>query len=232
METIEKTCPECSGPFLWRVGQKGVQTYCSQSCRLKYWRRERRAADPEKVRAEDRAAHYRNRDKRVARMRAYAEKHRDQMRQQGREWRAANLEYARDRDRARWAGDRRTKSNKERGVKAQQARLSTPWNGLLKSAEERARRKGVPFSIDRAWAEASWTGRCAVSGLPFKLGLRERGPKFWSPSIDRIKADIGYTPENCRFVLWAVNSFKHDATDEDMYLVAEALLKYRSSNKA
>lgn len=56
-------------------------------------------------------------------------------------------------------------------------------------------------------------------------------PRFFSPSIDRIVPALGYTPENCRFILWAVNAFKHDGTDDDMYRVAEALIAARKSVK-
>ncbi len=229
METAEKTCPECGTTFSHQVRYESKRAFCTQSCRLKRWRRERRAADPEKVRAEERAFYYANREKRKTKMRDWHARHRDGQNQKAREKWHENAEANHAIDRARWTGERREAGNKERAVKIQQARLDTPWYGLIKSAEERARRKAVPFSIDRGWAEARWTGRCEVTGLEFRLGQRERGPKFWSPSIDRIRAEIGYTPENCRFVLWAVNSFKHDATDEDMYLVAEALLKYRAS---
>lgn len=224
MNTIEKTCPECSTPFLWQVGRKGVQTFCSQSCRLKRWRRERRAADPDKVRAEDRAAHYRNREKRVARMKVYADKHREKIRRQGREWRAANVEYARDHDRQRWTGERRQKMNERHKVTLHEARVATPWKYLLITAAARAARKKVPFALTAEWAAARWTGRCEVTGLEFKIGQRTAGPKFWGPSIDRITPELGYTPDNCRFVLWAINSFKNSGTDEDMIIVARAIL--------
>jgi len=50
---------------------------------------------------------------------------------------------------------------------------------------------------------------------------------MYSPSIDRIDNSKAYTPDNCRFVLNCVNSFKHDGTDADIYRIAEALLLNR-----
>ena len=109
-------------------------------------------------------------------------------------------------------------------ARAQKARLASPWKELLHAARWRARKKNVPFELTNEWAAARWTGRCEVSGFEFSLGQRTSGPKFFSPSIDRIDAIKGYVSDNCRFVLWAVNSFKHDATDADMLLVARAIV--------
>lgn len=109
-------------------------------------------------------------------------------------------------------------------MKALQARVDTPWRGLLHAAQSRAKKRSLPYFLTEMWAAKRWTGLCEVTGLEFRLGQRGFGPKFWSPSIDKIDASKGYVPENCRFVLWGVNSFKHDATDEDMVLVARAIV--------
>lgn len=108
------------------------------------------------------------------------------------------------------------------------ARLITPWRPLVRSARLRALEKNVPFSLTHEWATARWTGRCELTGIEFKVGLRESGPKFFSPSIDRIEPVKGYVENNCRFVLWGINAFKHDATDADMFMVAEALMRKHS----
>ncbi len=51
----------------------------------------------------------------------------------------------------------------------------------------------------------------------------------FSPSIDRIDSSKGYTPDNCQFVLWAINVFKGDGTLEEMYEIATALInKHRA----
>jgi len=95
----------------------------------------------------------------------------------------------------------------------------------VKTAEERARRKGVPFSLTAEWAISRYTGACELTGIPFVIGQRGSGPKPYSPSIDRIVPSLGYTPGNCRFILWAVNALKHIGTDADMLFIARALVE-------
>ena len=106
-------------------------------------------------------------------------------------------------------------------------RLAYPWRHLLKGAKERSIKKNVPFSLTEEWASAKWTGRCELTGLEFVTNGLGSGPKPRSPSIDRRIPSIGYTSENCRFVLSCINSFKHEGTEEEMYEVAESLLKMR-----
>lgn len=113
-----------------------------------------------------------------------------------------------------------------RAEKLRQARKDNPPNLLFHSAKWRAKKKGLPFDLTLGYLRAEWTGRCAVTDLPFVTG-ETSGPKFFSPSLDRIDPKLGYVIGNVRFVLWAVNALKHDATDADMYAVAEAIIKNR-----
>lgn len=45
--------------------------------------------------------------------------------------------------------------------------------------------------------------------------------------MDRIDSSKGYTQDNCRFILFAVNSFKGVGTDALMLEIAQALLERR-----
>lgn len=130
-----------------------------------------------------------------------------------------NKQYYRDRTK-KWYDD-----NPERASELRfQARKRSPWKYMLKAASERATLKNVPFSLTKEWALEHWTGLCAVTGLPFDLTKRGYGPGTRSPSIDRIDPVLGYIPENCRFVLHAVNGLKHSGTEEEMYKVALAIV--------
>jgi hypothetical protein len=106
----------------------------------------------------------------------------------------------------------------------QKTRVTQPWLSLLYSAKDRAKKRGIEFSLTAEWAESCWAGRCAVTDLPFLIGARGPGPKSFSPSIDRIEPRKGYSPDNCRFVLMAVNALKGSTTEEDMYRIAEAIM--------
>jgi len=72
-------------------------------------------------------------------------------------------------------------------------------------------------------------GTCEVTGLPFTYSLNSRNP--WSPSLDRIDPNIGYTLDNTRVVLWIYNTSKNVFTDADVLLMAQALVNSDGSMK-
>jgi hypothetical protein len=141
--------------------------------------------------------------------------------------------------RTKWAENRdaynlrakvRYRSDRERVRKwhetaFQKARVKTPWLSLIYTARDRAKKKNLPFTLTPEWAIATWTGRCAITDIPFLIGQRGSGPKRLSPSIDRIEPALGYVPDNCRFILHAINAFKQDGTDAEMLEIARAIVR-------
>lgn len=123
--------------------------------------------------------------------------------------------------RARHIDKRRATAN----AAFQTMRLNTPWRSLLASRQTHAKQKGLPFNLTEEWAIARWTGRCEVTDILFVLGQRGTGPKPFSPSIDKIDPALGYTQENCRFVIHAVNALKGTLTDEQMIEIAKAIIR-------
>lgn len=103
---------------------------------------------------------------------------------------------------------------------ANKIRVDAPWLPLLTAVRSRAKKLDLPCDLTAAWAAQVWSGRCAFSNIPFLLE-RKRHPR--SPSIDRIIPSLGYVQNNCRFVLLAVNMFKHDWTDADIVEIAHAI---------
>lgn len=94
------------------------------------------------------------------------------------------------------------------------ARKKTPWYPLLASARERAHSKKMPFALTQDWARTRWTGRCELTGLPFRVSKKHR--TAFSASVDRIDSRRGYTPENSRFILWGLNLLKANDTDVEL----------------
>lgn len=86
----------------------------------------------------------------------------------------------------------------------------------------------MEFTLTDEWCAARWTGRCELTNIEFIKNPGGRGPYIFSCTIDRINPKIGYTPENSRFILWGCNGLKGSAADEDMYVVAEALIKNKT----
>lgn len=115
-------------------------------------------------------------------------------------WRDRNPDEAKRRDKARYPAER------EQRIKTSKAYWRTPTGRagqICNKAKGRAKRKGLEYSITKEYVlEKMEAGHCEVTGLPFVLGLK-RGP--YSPSLDRIDSTIGYTEDNTRLVLWAIN---------------------------
>lgn len=78
---------------------------------------------------------------------------------------------------------------------------------VLNQCKIRAKKKDLEYDLDSAWYREKSKGMCELTGLPFSLEPpRERGKHNpLAPSIDRINCSKGYTKDNCRVVLWAVN---------------------------
>ena len=103
-------------------------------------------------------------------------------------------------------------------------RRRKPWQKLLQCARQRAKQRGLEFSLTPEWALQHYTGYCAVTGLQFSVGLGKSGPQAFSPSIDRIDQGRGYSRDNCRFVIFAVNAIRGTMSDADMVVVAERIV--------
>ena len=101
-----------------------------------------------------------------------------------------------------------------------------PW-AIARTARGRAKKLGVEHNLTREWVEKTWTGRCAITNIPFVL--RSSSITAFSPSIDRKDNAKGYTQGNCRWVLFGVNAMKNVGTDADLKFIASAIT-LRSGN--
>ena len=111
-------------------------------------------------------------------------------------------------------------------------RAKERWRVNLSSTRTHARKAGIKHTLSAAWAKKKYTGFCELTGLAFRISPRGSGPSPYSPSIDRIDPTAGYVPENCRFILFGINSLKGRGTDDDVILIAKHLLKSRGLDAA
>jgi len=107
------------------------------------------------------------------------------------------------------------------------ARVENFARYLLNNTRHKCKKYNLEFDLDYEWVEEVYTGKCSLSNIPFVVD-HERW-NLYKPSIDRIDNARGYTKDNCRFILLALNTFKGVGRDSDIYYIAEELVKHRSA---
>lgn len=233
------SCQNCGEQF-----QPPRKRFCSKRCAVTWhnarqpsWaerpareeynaeKKARYAADPTAAAARMRKWRAENPERQKAIEKRRRENHGPALRERCRAWHAENSEAA-NANRSRWHDEHREYANTKRRQHWNGARVATPWFYLLHSAKARAKAKSLPFDLDDEWGAARWTGLCELTKLPFNLAKGRRTQNLYSPSIDRVKPELGYVKDNCRFVIFSVNAMKYDGSDNDMLSIARALLQY------
>lgn len=93
---------------------------------------------------------------------------------------------------------------------------------ILRRIKDRAKKTGRKFDLTRQWV-LDQGDHCAITGIKF-VDRAGTGAHPMSASVDRIDNARGYTTDNCRLILWAVNRFKNKDTDEVMFEIARAIV--------
>lgn len=117
--------------------------------------------------------------------------------------------------------DRKPKSSAE----FRKWRLNNRGKALCASARYRASTKGLPFQLNAAEIQYRIDrGFCEATAIPFDLGPE----RTWnSPSLDRIDSTKGYTTDNVRVVLWAMNAMANTWGEDTILNVADAIRQRR-----
>lgn len=104
----------------------------------------------------------------------------------------------------------------------QERRLNDPAAILLKGARERAKKQGVPCTIQKEHIIIPEV--CPILGLPITINVKgnDGGNRDLSPSLDKVKPELGYVPGNVRVISNKANRLKADNTIETL----EAILNY------
>ena|ERR1700761_7387173 len=101
---------------------------------------------------------------------------------------------------------------------------------IYRACKQRSETKGLPFSLTVDWIKNKYEiGKCDVTGLSFEFN-KKRG--MLSPSVDRIIPELGYTPENCRMVLWWFNIAKHKLDDLSLWYFCNLVTNSYTVNNA
>ena len=141
----------------------------------------------------------------------YREKNRVRLRQKEARWRAKNPDKVRE----KW---------KRHYRKCKYAHL---W----RAARERANKAGLEFTITSEWVkERMAVGFCECTGLRFIESERVGRCGPFTPSIDRIDSSRGYTPDNCRIIVWGLNMALSEWGDEIYLQIAEAYINKKKND--
>ena len=103
------------------------------------------------------------------------------------------------------------KYNKQRRDKVRK----DPRTALLHRAKMRAKKFSLNFSI--TIEDIMVTDNCPILGIPMKIGDVFNTDN--SPSLDRIKPDLGYVKGNVVVMSYRANRFKSDSTLEELKLL-------------
>jgi hypothetical protein len=91
---------------------------------------------------------------------------------------------------------------------------ANPARKMLHAARTRAKNQGVPCAITPEDIEKVWVDTCPVLGIPLHRNRGCLGPD--SPSLDKIRPELGYVPGNIQVISNRANAMKHDASPEEL----------------
>lgn len=117
-------------------------------------------------------------------------------------------------------------ANKKR-IAEQRATPEYRARTLFHDARRRAKKAGLPITIDADWIlERLDRGCCEASNLPFSFdssGFKHQNPL--SPTVDRIDPDRGYTKDNSQVVVCMLNLAKGSWGFGAVVALAHALVR-------
>jgi hypothetical protein len=93
---------------------------------------------------------------------------------------------------------------------------------VIRKIKIRAGKTSTDILIDHNWILNNTPKVCPVLNIPLIKGDASRDR---SPSVDRLKPELGYTPENCRIISNRANRIKNDATVQELRMIADWLEK-------
>jgi hypothetical protein len=96
-------------------------------------------------------------------------------------------------------------------------------NCFVRSAKKRAEEKNLSFNLDKEFVASIATDKCPIFNTPFDWGLDGKGHTPFRPSLDRIIPELGYVKGNVVFISHLANTIKSNATEKELYAVADWL---------
>ena len=105
---------------------------------------------------------------------------------------------------------------------------------FFQQSKSRAQNKNVPFTVTLKYLRDTAVDYCPVFGHKFVWGRSHLGKGKTtgdSPSLDRVIPELGYVPGNVVFISHNANRIKNNATEKELYAVADWLHEARKNVK-
>lgn len=105
---------------------------------------------------------------------------------------------------------------------------------FFQQSKSRAQNKNIPFTVTLKYLRDTAVDYCPVFGHKFVWGRSRLGKGKTtgdSPSLDRIIPELGYVPGNVVFISHNANRIKNNATEKELYAVADWLHEARKNVK-
>lgn len=96
---------------------------------------------------------------------------------------------------------------------------------MVRNARHRADAEGLPFAITKA--DITIPSHCPILGIPLFRG--PRGGRDHSPSLDKVRPELGYVPGNVIVISNRANRLKADATIKELRDIASFYATLRGS---
>lgn len=129
----------------------------------------------------------------------------------------------------RWSNLQSWKNINARGLKRQKIYHTTTKGRsfyIFNSAKRRSKKFNLEMNITANWIDQKLIqGVCELTGLRFDFNPSEKyfvNP--YSPSIDRIDSEKGYTQDNVRMVLSSVNAALGEYGEEQILPILKAMI--------
>lgn len=123
--------------------------------------------------------------------------------------------------------ERKKNTTSERSASHRNWRNKRRGYALTNVARFRAKKRLISFDLEPSDIQRRIDlGSCEMSGIPFDLSK----PRGWNaPSLDRIDSRKGYTKENVRVVLYAINVMANTWGTDKILEIASAISSKRKA---
>lgn len=90
---------------------------------------------------------------------------------------------------------------------------------MYRAAKTRAKRAGLPFNIEVS--DIIIPEKCPIFDEPLDFSRKVGFPRDFSPSLDRIIPELGYTKGNIQVISYLANKMKSNASPKKLLLFAK-----------